>query len=90
VRTIEGSRRTHLLPVSAGLIGWRSTLWCEEASHGGEGADGYHHDDAAINHDHGAEFGHFGEARDTAEITRDERPVRSLRPRVLQDYAPGY
>ena len=49
MRTIEGSRRTHLLPVSAGLIGWRSTLWCEEASHGGEDADGYHHDDAAIN-----------------------------------------
>lgn len=68
----------------------RMTLWCEEYCHGGEDADGHRHDDAAIDHDHGRQFRHPGKARDTPEIPREERPLRSLRSRSLQDQAHDY
>jgi len=47
--------------------------------HQGDGCDGHAHDHAAIEHDHGAEFRHFGEARDTTKITPGEC-LFSLRP----------
>ena len=50
-------------------------------SHQVEGCNAHRRDEEAIDQDHGAELRRFGDARDTAESTRSQRPSHSLRQR---------